>query len=340
MTCRHIVLRNREEACQARFGREQVVAILIQRAVGGAIPDGKQLSLGVEQEAELHRERHGARFSFEREQPSMKISFTLVRLRHIALPALDRALSRLRPEEQVAVRGVFMLARQSPSTIGEIRGVSAGIAKPRRDVFRCGRLAAKNRCDSRQRIRELMTRERLRTSVIWKREQRVASEKHCVLDALNVRRIRNRDSDPLTARIRDRDEMRGQVAAVDRGNVRRFEGPQVACVIPVIEVAAESLQFLQGCKRRLQALDDLQRSRPAEVARADGAQKIQADIRRRGAMRQDRVRILLKVVRRQHVICRGHERFEEAPGTARDEAQGIAVGRGDGQATGDQRATR
>ena len=163
----------------------------------------------------------------------------------------------------------------------------------------------------------------LRATVIRKREQGIAGELHRVLDAVDVGCVRNRDSDPLTARIGDSDEVCGQVAAVDRGNIRRFEGPQVARVIPVVEVAAESLQSLHGRKRRLQALDDLQRSGPAEVARADGAQQIQADIRRRGSMRDDGLRIFLKVVRRQHVIRRGHERFEVAPGATRDQAQGI-----------------
>ena len=90
-------------------------------------------------------------------------------------------------------------------------------------------------------------------------------------------------------------------------------------------MAAESLQSLQGGQRSFQALDDLQRASPAKVARTDGTQKIQADVRRRSSMRDDGLRVLLKVIRWQHVIRGGHKRFEIAPGAACDETHGAAV---------------
>ena len=63
----HVALRNRQEARQARFGREQVVERRIETArplgVGQAVADGEQLSLGVVQKPEVDRreQRAGAR---------------------------------------------------------------------------------------------------------------------------------------------------------------------------------------------------------------------------------------------------------------------------------------
>ncbi len=139
------------------------------------------------------------------------------------------------------------------------------------------------------------------------------------------------------ARIGDCDQVCGQIAAVDRGYILRFERSQVARVIPVVEVAAKSLQALHGRQCCFQALDAFQRSDPAEVASADGAQQIQAHIRRRSTMCHDRLRILLKVIRRQHVIGGADERFEVSPGATRDQAQPQTVGGGGRQATGDRR---
>ena len=65
---------------------------------------------------------------------------------------------------------------------------------------------------------------------------------------------------------------------------------------------------------------------PAEVARADRRQEIEAEIGRRGPMRDDRLRVLLEVVRRQHVVRRRDEGLEEAPGAPRDQAQRAGVG--------------
>ena len=44
--------------------------------------------------------------------------------------------------------------------------------------------------------------------------------------------------------------------------------------------------------------------------------------------------VLLKIVWREHVIFRGHELFEEAPGAAGDKPERQGVGRSDRQVTG------
>ena len=99
MARRHVVLCDRKEARQARFGGKQVVAILIQRSVRYAIADRQQLALRVEQETELHRIRHRTQCSFEREQALLERAFGCLSLRGVALPAVDGALCGFCPEE-------------------------------------------------------------------------------------------------------------------------------------------------------------------------------------------------------------------------------------------------
>ena len=47
---------------------------------------------------------------------------------------------------------------------------------------------------------------------------------------------------PLPAGVGERDQMAGQIAAVDRGDIARLERPQIARVVPVVEMAAEPLR--------------------------------------------------------------------------------------------------
>src|SRR5688572_31978023 len=54
---------------------------------------------------------------------------------------------------------------------------------------------------------------------------------------------------PILACAGDCNQMRRQIAAVDRRNIGRFERSQVARVVPVVEVAAESLQALHGDRK-------------------------------------------------------------------------------------------
>ena len=64
---------------------------------------------------------------------------------------------------------------------------------------------------------------------------------------------------------------------------------------------------------------------PKSRAVAD-RQQIQAEIGRRGAVRHDRRRVFLEIVRRQHVVGRRHEGLEEPPGAPRDQPQRLGVG--------------
>src|ERR1700722_13611550 len=79
-----------------------------------------------------------------------------------------------------------------------------------------------------------------------------------------------RKIDPAPARIGKRDQMGRKIAAVDGRHVSRVQRPQIARVIPIVEVTAEPLETIHGRKRGLPPFDEVEGTRPAKVARADG----------------------------------------------------------------------
>jgi len=97
------------------------------------------------------------------------------------------------------------------------------------------------------------------------------------------------------------------------------------------EVAAEALERSHGGQRRFEALDGLERADPAEVAGGDRRQQQQAEIGRRRPVSDDGIRILLEVVRWQHVVGLGDESLEEPPGAPCDQPQRSHIGLDDGQ---------
>ena len=107
---------------------------------------------------------------------------------------------------------------------------------------------------------------------------------------------------PACTGIGERDQMTGEIAAVDRGDVGGLERPEVGRVVPVVEMTAIALQPLHGRKRRLDALHRLDRADPAEIAGGHGRQEVEAEVGRRRPLRDDRLGILLEIVGRQHVV--------------------------------------
>ena len=140
--------------------------------------------------------------------------------------------------------------------------------------------------------------------------------------------------DQLPAGIGKRDQMPGQIAAIDRRDVFRLQRPQVARVVPVEEMPAEALELAHGGEGRLQPVRRIEVTQPGEVAGGEDGEQVHADIRRRGAMRDGRLRVLLKIVGRKHVVLRRHEALEEMPGASRDQPQGPRVGKGHGPVNG------
>ena len=127
---------------------------------------------------------------------------------------------------------------------------------------------------------------------------------------------------PFPAGVGDRDEVAAQIAAVDGGNVLGLEDPEIAGVVPIEEVAAETRHTDHRRQRRLQALDGLARADPTEVAGADDGQQIQSEVGRRSAMGHLRRRVFLKIVGRQPIVRRADEDLEEPPRAARRSPEG------------------
>src|SRR5205085_6588078 len=69
---RDVTLRDREEAREARFGRQQVVAAGIETAVGHSIPDREELAHRIEEEPEVHLGDPGARLLGERGETALE----------------------------------------------------------------------------------------------------------------------------------------------------------------------------------------------------------------------------------------------------------------------------
>ena len=85
---------------------------------------------------------------------------------------------------------------------------------------------------------------------------------------------------PLPARIGHGDQVTGEIAAVDGRHVHRVKWTKVACVVPIEEMALEPPKLDHRGKGQFEPFNSLDGPCPAEVARGDGGQEIQADIRR------------------------------------------------------------
>ena len=105
-----------------------------------------------------------------------------------------------------------------------------------------------------------------------------------------------RTGDHLLAGMRERDEMAGEVSAVDRRDVLRFERSAVRGVIPVVEVPAKALETVHRVQCGFETLDRIDGAEPAEIPGRHRRQHIQSDVGGRCAMRHDRARRFLKVV--------------------------------------------
>ena len=92
---------------------------------------------------------------------------------------------------------------------------------------------------------------------------------------------------PLPAGVGQRDQMSGQIAAIDRRDVSRIQRTQIVACRTNCRNGRESaagrliVASVASSARRLRSVPD-----PAEVARADDRKQIEADIGRRGPVRE------------------------------------------------------
>ena len=172
---------------------------------------------------------------------------------------------------------------------------------------------------------ELAERDRLGGSAVAEGARGFPDEHERVLDAGEGVGIEQRTVDRARAGVAEDEQMAGEVPAVHGRHVAGLERAEVARVIPVVEVAPEALEAPHRLEGGLEPCEHVQAAEPAEVARGDRRQQIEPDIRGRRAMRDDGLRVLLEVVRRQVMVGGTHEGLEEPPRAARGGAEGPGV---------------
>jgi len=87
-------------------------------------------------------------------------------------------------------------------------------------------------------------------------------------------------------------------------------------VIPVEQMPAVARHVLNRRHRHFDAIDGVSQADPAEIARGDNRQQVDADIGWRGARCHDRSRAFLEIVRRQVGVVGGKGNLQIGPGSA------------------------
>jgi hypothetical protein len=118
-----------------------------------------------------------------------------------------------------------------------------------------------------------------------------------------------------------RPQVAAEVAAVNGRHVGRPQRLQRLRVVPVEPVAAVAFEPIHRVQRRRGAGDQRRGGGVAEVVRGQRGQQRQADVGRRGAVRDALDRRLLHVVGRQVVVGRADKGLEERPVPPRQRAQ-------------------
>ena len=166
----------------------------------------------------------------------------------IAAPAVDGATRGFHPVHQLGARRSIGLARQRAHHVDQRRGALGRFAQ------RVGRADRAAWCAGAGSFSRSLTAVSSRPCVMvspgGKRNARSASRARSSASARPVdgRRGRARVFLPFAERARERDEMRGEVARVDRRHVARFERTQVARVVPVVQVPAILAASAPSCR--------------------------------------------------------------------------------------------
>ena len=320
MPGRDISFGHGEQAGEPRLRCEQIVAAGVEPVIGDRIADRQELPLGVDEEREVHRERHGARRLGESFQPAVQDVWRLgvPPITHVFGHGLPQ---RLDPEHQI--RGAVVVDRGD-----EVVGHSAGLfGEPLQ-----GRRHGLDRLSPRQLdIDFVENSDELASALAARGGQDAGGVTHQaeMVDHAAPRIGHEKGVGPLLAGVGEHEQVAGEVAAVDGRDIGRIEHLPVEGAVPVEEVPLEARERLHGRDRRFQPLDGLGRAGPAEVAGRDRGEQIESHVGGRRPVRDNRLRVFLEIVGRQHVVRRRHERLEEAPGSPRDEAQILPVLIGD-----------
>ena len=192
-------------------------------------------------------------------------------------------------------------------------------------VFAGGRRPAQGAVHRAQSLAKLAQRNTIVAPLVVERLCQGLGGEQSVLDAGAPIGIQCGSSCPLPTRLGERQQVSGEIAAVNGRDILGIQRAQIVRIIPVVEMPAKPFHPVERRKARLEAIERVQAADPTELARRHDRQEIQADIGRRGSMRDHFRGRFLIVVRRQHVLLGRHECREEQPCLMRHAAQGIAI---------------
>ena len=144
-------------------------------------------------------------------QPALSAAVDSGVLRQIATVALDRRCAGFDPEQHAALAIVAAIDWRARGRFGRLAGMSAAVQPSRRAAARC-RKVVEAPDSSRERRRRCV-------AVVGQRRQRLARQRQGVADPGEMRACDRRIAAPRRSRLRERDQMAGEVAAVDRRDV-------------------------------------------------------------------------------------------------------------------------
>ncbi len=242
----NVALRDCHEAGEPRLGGEKIVAAGVERAVGHPVSDREQLAVLIEQKPEVHGKRHRAGLLLHGQQTLRKRCGCIPLQGEIATVALNAGARRLYPEQHVRAGVVPALQRQRRSNIHHRLCLGRKFGKKISDAFAVRWPSIHARLQKAERVVELIPRYSLSAPAVAQLLCLVACKREGIFDSGKTPGVRERQIAPLPARIGERDQMRGQIAAVDGGDVLRIERSQVPCAVPIVEMTAKAGEIAHG----------------------------------------------------------------------------------------------
>ena len=160
--------------------------------------------------------------------------------------ALDAAPRRLRPEQHVCAGVVAALQRQGPGNIRHRLRLDRELGKQVGGAFVVHRLPIQTGTQKTERVIELIPCHGLSAPAVVQLSRLMLRKPESIFDPGETPAISERQIAPLTACVGECDQMRGQIAAVDRGDVLRIERTQVLCVVPIVEMTSKAGEIAHG----------------------------------------------------------------------------------------------
>jgi hypothetical protein len=200
---------DRHEAREPRFRRDQVVATRVEAVFGNDIADRQQPTIPVEKKIELHGVGHGAGRRFDRLQPALQRRDRRGVLRDVAPMALERPMRGFDPEQHVGARIIAPLTGERTGKVASLSGVQHQLVQSIRQSRQLCRQVVES-------ADQLARRDEVGAPVVGQSPQRFARERQAVARAGDGTARIGRIAPPRSTSIGERDQVPGQVAAIDR----------------------------------------------------------------------------------------------------------------------------